>query len=468
MKPVLDWNGRGRDKTKGLRSAPQRTQDNAPLLRAHTALTDARNSIPKSIFPGANGRELSRKPRIALYSHDAMGLGHMRRNLLIAQTLAGPPLDSVVLMLAGAGEAGTFGMPPGVDCVTLPALRKDGNGSYRSRSLDLPFDELINMRAHIIRTALQAFDPDVLIVDKVPRGIGGELNMALEYLHARGHTRCVLGLRDVLDEPEAVHKEWGRDGNEDALRAYYDAVWVYGDPAVYDMVHEYSLSPDIAAKVRYTGYLDQCKRLGAVGDDANRRFRDLHLPYGRLVLCMVGGGQDGDRLAEAFAQVKLPSGAYGVIVTGPYMPADVQRRLHTIASAQPRLRVLDFLPEPAVLLSRADRVIAMGGYNTTCEILSFGKPALIVPRVKPRLEQWIRAERLRDMGLLDVLHPDGVTPQAISDWLARDIRPLDSVRDRLDMKGLSRLPNLLRDALDTRRQPASCRIHVRGYEYAAY
>jgi predicted glycosyltransferase len=146
----------------------------------------------------------------------------------------------------------------------------------------------------------------------------------------------------------------------------------------------------------------------------------------------------------------------------------VQRRLHALASTNLRLRVLDFVPEPAVLLARADRVIAMGGYNTTCEILSFGKPALIVPRVKPRLEQWIRAERLRDMGLLDVLHPDGVTPQALSDWLARDIRPLDSVRDRLDMKGLSRLPNLLRDALDTRRQPASCRIHTRGYEYAAY
>ncbi|HYO49786.1 MAG TPA: glycosyltransferase [Chloroflexia bacterium] len=411
---------------------------------------------------------MPRKPRIALYSHDAMGLGHMRRNLLVAQTLACPPLDSVVLMLAGAGEAGTFGMPPGVDCVTLPALRKGGNGSYRSRSLDMPFDEIISIRAHIIRAALQAFDPDVLIVDKVPRGIGGELTQSLDYLHARGHTRCVLGLRDVLDEPEAVHREWGQDGNEDALRAYYDAVWVYGDPAVYDMVREYSLSPDIEAKVHYTGYLDQCKRLGAVGEDADRQFRALRLPNSRLVLCLVGGGQDGDRLAEAFAQVSLPPRAYGVIVTGPYMPAEVQRRLHTLASTNLRLRVLDFVPEPAVLLSRADRVIAMGGYNTTCEILSFGKPALIVPRVKPRLEQWIRAERLRDMGLLDVLHPDGVTPQALTDWLARDIRPLDSVRDRLDMKGLSRLPNLLRDALDTRRQPASCRIHHRGYEYAAY
>ena len=409
-----------------------------------------------------------RKLRIALYSHDAMGLGHMRRNLLIAQTLAGPPIDSVVLMLAGAGEAGTFGMPPGVDCVTLPALRKDGKGAYRSRSLDMPFDELITMRAHIIRATLQAFEPDVLIVDKVPRGMSGELNMALEYLHTRGHARCVLGLRDVLDDPETVHQEWMRDANEEALRTYYDAIWVYGDPAVYDLAREYSFSPDIAAKVRYTGYLDQRKRLGATGDDANRRFRALHLPYGRLVLCLVGGGQDGERVAEAFAQVRLPTGAYGVIVTGPYMPVGVQRRLHALASAQPRMRVLDFLPEPAVLLSHADRVIAMGGYNTTCEILSFCKPALIVPRVKPRLEQWIRAERLRDMGLLDVIHPDSVTPQALAEWLAHDTRLPGSVRGRLDMNGLSRLPRLLGEINGTRRLPVSCRIKDRGYEYAAY
>lgn len=89
MKPALAWNGRGRDKTKGIHCAPQRTKDNAPPLRANAALNDARNLIPKSIFSRTNGRELPRKPRIALYWHDAMGLGYMRRNLLSAQTLAG-------------------------------------------------------------------------------------------------------------------------------------------------------------------------------------------------------------------------------------------------------------------------------------------------------------------------------------------------------------------------------------------
>jgi predicted glycosyltransferase len=54
-------------------------------------------------------------------------------------------------------------------------------------------------------------------------------------------------------------------------------------------------------------------------------------------------------------------------------------------------------------MARAAGVVAMGGYNTFCEILSFDKPALIVPRTTPRLEQAIRARRAAELGLVSVL-----------------------------------------------------------------
>jgi predicted glycosyltransferase len=49
----------------------------------------------------------------------------------------------------------------------------------------------------------------------------------------------------------------------------------------------------------------------------------------------------------------------------------------------------------------------MGGYNTFCEILSFDKPALIVPRTLPRMEQFIRARRAAELGLVSVLSDTG-------------------------------------------------------------
>ena len=57
----------------------------------------------------------------------------------------------------------------------------------------------------------------------------------------------------------------------------------------------------------------------------------------------------------------------------------------------------------------------MGGYNTFCEILSFDKKAIIVPRTRPRLEQFIRARAARNVGLLEMLDADrGRDPHAMA------------------------------------------------------
>src|SRR5215212_5750080 len=354
-----------------------------------------------------------RKRRIAMYSPGIVGLGHMRRHLLIAQALASSPLELVILMVAEARQAGAFAMTPGLDCLILPALREDQDKQIRPRYLDISLADAVRLRAGTIRAAFEAFEPDVLIVDKLPRGAARELDPTLEFLKRKGRTRCVLGLRDVLDEPGAVECDWSIARDADAIREYYDDIWIYGDPNIYDAVSEYQFTPELAAKVTYTGYLDQRPRLkfADVGSDP---LLGLKLPPGKLALCLVGGGQDGAALAEAFVKADLPGGFNGVLITGPFMPNDAQQRVHACAEGNPRLRVLDFLPEPALLMSRADRVVAMGGYNTVCEVLSFQKQALIVPRVRPRSEQWIRAQRLRDLKLIDMMHPDDLTPEAIS------------------------------------------------------
>ena len=95
----------------------------------------------------------------------------------------------------------------------------------------------------------------------------------------------------------------------------------------------------------------------------------------------------------------------------------------------------------------------MGGYNTVCEVLSFDKRALIVPRVRPGREQWIRAERMRALGLIDVLHPDHLSPAALAEWLARDLGPRPPSRDRLDLSGLARIPGMLSELLGNGADP---------------
>ena len=135
--------------------------------------------------PEADATLPSRGVRIALYSHDTMGIGHMRRNLLIAQRLAEKPVSATILLIAGAREANAFVLPVNVDCLTLPAFGKTAEGSYRPRSLDVSLQRLVDLRARTIASALAAFDPDVLIVDKEPCGALGELRSSLAMMRER-------------------------------------------------------------------------------------------------------------------------------------------------------------------------------------------------------------------------------------------------------------------------------------------
>src|SRR5207244_3766114 len=158
-------------------------------------------------------------PRVTAYSQGMHGFGHIRRNATIAHALRASALQPVILMIAEAWQAGAIPMPGGVDCVTLPGLRKEADGALNPRFLDVSDQELIALRAKVIRNAVKAFEPDVLIVDHLPLGAGGELKRTLERLRRGGNTRCVLGLREVLTDRETVERTWSDQGNVDAMRS---------------------------------------------------------------------------------------------------------------------------------------------------------------------------------------------------------------------------------------------------------
>jgi predicted glycosyltransferase len=223
---------------------------------------------------------------------------------------------------------------------------------------------------------------------------------SLEILRRRG-ARVVLGLRDVLDEPAKLHEEWRHSGALDALTGIYDDIFVYGLENIYQPLAGLPDQHLFADKIRYTGYL---KRAVPSPMPPNRYPR---ITKGPFTLVTPGGGGDGagviDWVISAYEvdpTIPLPA----LIVFGPFMSRERRKEFAERIARQPKLESLGFEPRLELLMNRAHCVVAMGGYNTFCEILSFDKPALIVPRVKPRLEQAIRAERADELGLIDVLH----------------------------------------------------------------
>lgn len=415
-----------------------------PLDRAVPG-SDRRRHSPRDTTRRGPGPGPGR--RIALYSHDTLGLGHVRRNSLLAAAMvaADPTVD--VLLVSGAREAADLPLPARTGLAVVPELAKDGLGGYSARASDCSLDHVVALRSAALEHVLSRYDPHLLVVDKVSRGFGGELEPALRHLRRRG-TRTVLGLRDVLDDVTTTRQEWEVSRTPDAIATLYDQVWVYGDPTIFDPALEYDWSRAVRAKVSYTGYLGAGRErllpvgAGRPGDTsvAPAGGRRPHAPY---VLALVGGGQDGAPVAEAFARADYPPGHEGVLVAGPYLPTADLERVRTVARRRGDLRVHRFVSDVPALARESAATISMGGYNSVCELLAARRPALVVPRMAPRREQVIRAERLEKHGLLDVLSLEDLGADLVTRWLAdahdrghRSVPPID-------LHGLRRVPGLV-------------------------
>ena len=341
--------------------------------------------------------------RVLIYSHDTFGLGHLRRCRAIAHALVEHRKDLSVLILTGSPIIGSFDFRARVDFVRVPGVIKLRNGDYTSLSLLIDIEETLAMRASIIRHTADIFDPDVFIVDKEPLGLRGEVKDTLTMLRDRG-VPLVLGLRDVMDEPGLLAPEWGRKNVLPALRDLYDDIWVYGLPQICDPMAGIGLMRSVRQKVTYTGYLPRSLPSKPPTPTPLQKIRD---PF---ILVTTGGGGDGESLIDWVLRAYehdplLPYPA--LLVLGPFMQSERQNEFLLRCSQLRNVEAITFDAQLESLMARAIGVVAMGGYNTFCEILSFDKRAMIVPRKVPRMEQYIRAARAQELGLVSMLVEDG-------------------------------------------------------------
>ena len=339
--------------------------------------------------------------RVLIYSHDSFGLGHLRRCRAIAHSLVGEFNKLSVLILSGSPIIGSFDFRARVDFVRVPGVIKLRNGDYTSLKLHLDIEQTMALRASIIQHTADVFDPDIFIVDKEPLGLRGEVGDTLEMLKSRG-TPLILGLRDVMDEPDLLVPEWERKHVMPALKDLYDELWVYGLPQFYDPLTGVEIPEVIRRKIVYTGYLKhQVPEALSV--------KSASVPNTPYILVTTGGGEDGDVLIDwvltAYeSEMKIPHPA--LIVLGPFMHTELQESFLARIEKLESVSAMTFSSHIEHLMEKAVGVVAMGGYNTFCEILSFDKPSIIVPRTKPRLEQYIRASRAQELGLLSMLNYD--------------------------------------------------------------
>jgi predicted glycosyltransferase len=353
--------------------------------------------------------------KLMVYSHDGFGIGNIRRMLGICTHL----LDSIdklsILVVSGSPVLHNFRLPKRLDYIKLPCLNRGISGEMSVKYLGIEIDEVVKLRSELILSAIANFQPDMFLVDKKPYGIGNELKAAVEYLKTKlPESPLILILRDILDRPDAIIPEWQNQGYYEAIEKFYDCVLVVGTPEIFDICQEYQLPPMVAQKVQFCGYIRQ--QLGHKSPNLIRSELKLTKEE-QLVLVTPGGGEDGYSLIDTYLSslALLPKGykLRSLIISGPEMPLEQQAELKQKAAAYPEVQITEFTNDLMSYIAAADVIVAMGGYNTTCEILSVNKPAVIVPRIKPSQEQYIRAEHLAKLGFFTTIHPKDLTPDIL-------------------------------------------------------
>ena len=346
--------------------------------------------------------EASRGKRVLIYSHDSFGLGHLRRCREIAHALVAADPELSVLILSGSPIIGSFDFSARVDFVRIPGVIKLKDGNYTSLKLPLDIEQTVALRASIIKHTAEAFDPDLFLVDKEPLGLRGEVEPTLQLMHQRG-TPCILGLRDVMDEAELLAQEWERKHVVPALTEFYDDIWIYGLPQICDPLAGIGLPASLRNRLTYTGYLRR---------DVSPSVQPLVLEKidDPFLLVTIGGGGDGEEIIDWVlrAYENDPNLPYPVLlVLGPFMGSELQSDFLRRANRLEKVEAITFNTHVESLLDRAVGVVCMGGYNTFCEVISLDKRALMVPRTVPRREQYIRASRAQELGLVRMLVDDG-------------------------------------------------------------
>jgi predicted glycosyltransferase len=427
------------------RSARRLTQNNPEVSRASAG---AGASLQPSGITLRRDRTAARRlkaarlatPKILLYSHDTFGLGNIRRTLLLAEELSAQYTGAAILMVTGSQMVHSFRIPDGVDYIKLPCLDRVDAERYEPRFLRSWSEEVKRTRSAILEKSVLGFEPDLMIVDKRPAGVDGELADTLEEIRRkRLPTKLVLGVRDILDEPERTRRTLQSNGSFETIERFYDEVWVYGSQSIFDTVREYGFPERVAGMTRFCGYL---KRPTAP------RTRESGPPH---VLVTTGGGGDGTAMIEAYLEglSSLPRNVAlrTTVVFGPQMSEGARAAVRGRFGYLADVTFSDFEPDLTRLYSESDIVVSMAGYNTVCELLSFGHHAILVPRAEPVQEQLIRARLLAAQGLFDIVEPQDLKPATLISKVLASLKPVEVARVPFDLDGLPRIRERMRALL---------------------
>lgn len=398
--------------------------------------------------------------RVLIAVTHLLGSGHLVRARHLARALADAghrvTLASGGMPLRGEpGEAFAY--------VQLPPVRVEGV-DFRNLldEAGQPIDAAFRARRKALLLALATrLAPDVVITEHFPFGrrqLADEFMGMIVAAKAANPAALVLAsIRDVLVAPrtDRIAEAHAR------IEADFDGVLVHGDAAFLPLEASWPVSPDLAGRLHYTGYLtapppishnphpEEAAQAASLQDEGSS---------GKSEILVSGGGSAAAlplfRLCLEASRLAGPARPWRILFgrgTSEAAFADLK------AAAPGHVTVEWSRPDFPALLSACALSISQAGYNTVLDLVAAQRPALVVPFDDGNeTEQAIRAQAMERAGLARSLRmsgPDALTASHLAEAAASALREGPSPLLEIDRNGAARTAAILTGLLAKRRRP---------------
>jgi predicted glycosyltransferase len=375
-----------------------------------------------------------RAPRIFFYVQHLLGIGHIARASRIANALVKDGFE-VTVVTGGLPVPGFPGV--GVKTIELPPVVASNIGFSGLADADgqAAGEEFLSKRRDLLLKAFEEARPDVVIIEAFPFGrrqMRFELLPLLDAIETvEPRPKLLSSVRDILQE----NRKPGRDEETVKLiKDYFDAVLVHGDPEFVRLEDTFPFTVEIADRLRYTGLVAP-----PPAPEPSETFD---------IIASAGGGAVGLDLMRAArgAAALLPADISWLLITGPNLPEADFSALSEDAPAN--VTLVRFRKDFPSLLRGAKVSISQAGYNTVGDLLRTRCHSILIPFMAAgETEQTVRAERLRALGLAEILPEDGLTVDdvkaAVERALAAPLRPAVS----LNLDGAAKSAAIIRSMI---------------------
>lgn len=375
--------------------------------------------------------------RVLIVVTHLLGAGHLTRAAALASAFAQAGHETTLV----SGGSPAKSVPPApVAFVQLPPVRIVGT-DFKTL-LDeggAPITEarLEERRALLLKT-LDETRPDLIITELFPFGrrvLADEFIAFLDAARSLSPRPFILcSIRDILASPSK--RERIAEAHERVL-ASYDAILVHGDPQIVPLEATWPVDERIRPLIRYTGYVDE---------------NPEPVPQGIRSGILVSGGSSAASLplyrAAIAAARDITDKPWRILIGRGVEEADF---LALSNSAPSHVTVERARSDFRALLGQAELSISQAGYNTVVDLLRSRVTSVLVPfEAGHETEQRLRAERLKALGLAEIVPEDELSPERLANAVRQSLSRPQSPMPQVALDGARQSVVLTESLVQTR------------------